>query len=29
MGTAWDLPIFWLEKWDFMHWDWDSATKKQ
>jgi hypothetical protein len=20
---------FWLGKWDFMHWDWDSSAKKQ
>ena len=25
----WDLPIFWMGKWDFMHWDCDSSTKKQ
>ena len=23
----WDLPIFLLGKWDFIHWDWDSSTK--
>ena len=28
-GVKWELPIFWLRKWDFIHWDWDSSTKKQ
>ena len=28
-NVNWDLPIFWLGKWDFMHWDWDLSTEKQ
>jgi hypothetical protein len=28
MGTG-ILLIFWLGKWDFIHWDWDSSAKKQ
>jgi hypothetical protein len=29
-GVKWELGFanFWLGKWDFMHWDWDSSTKK-
>ena len=27
-GGKWELG-FWLGKWDFMHWDRDSSTKKQ
>ena len=30
VNGSWDLPIFLLGKWDFMHWDCrDSSTKKQ
>ena len=29
-GVKWELGFapFWLGKWDFTHWDWDSSTKK-
>ena len=29
-GVKWQLRFayFWLGKWDFMHWDWDSSAKK-
>jgi hypothetical protein len=31
VGVKWELGFsyFWLGKWDFMHWDWDSSAKKQ
>jgi hypothetical protein len=30
-GVKWELGFayFWVGKWDFMHWDWDSSAKKQ
>ena len=30
-GGKWEpgFANFWAGKWDFMHWDWDSSTKKQ
>ena len=29
-GVKWELGFayFWVGKWDFMHWDWDSSAKK-
>jgi hypothetical protein len=27
MGTG--ICYFWLGKWDFMHWEWDSSALKQ
>ena len=30
-GVQWQLGFaqFWLGKWDFMHWDWNSSAIKQ
>jgi hypothetical protein len=30
-GVKWELGFayFWVGKWDFMHWDWDSSAQKQ